>query len=428
MVSLENTLHLNTGNDWQKQVHLLWVCQLVAIAALEMSGPFWPVYLRQLGVSSDASLQFWSALIYMVPLIGAMLTAPLWGRLGDRIGHKYMILRALFALGLTQILITFSNDPLVIVIVRFVQGVFAGSIAATQAYALNASPDHKRSYVMGRLQSAVAAGSLCGPLIGGWVIDQWSMNHVFTTGAFACLFMLMVMIFRLPDQQPSSQRVLQRSHQDPSHDSSFDSSHSKSAQKLKKANAVDINDRFRINLYLLLLVILVAQIAKRMPSTFFALYAEQYLSASALLVGGLYAATGLSVLLAAPYWGKFFDGISLSQRIRWLTGISMAAALTLLLQAWVVEVWLCFILRLLWGVWLAALLPMLFAVLSVQAEQQHLGQTIGVGNSATKLGGLLGISIGALAAAALGNQYAFIAIAVTYLALAGMLLFANKAP
>ena len=63
-----------------------------------MGTPFWPIYLRDLGHLSPPELAAITTLVYAGPLLTALVTTPFWGRLGDRLGHRPMVLRALLAL------------------------------------------------------------------------------------------------------------------------------------------------------------------------------------------------------------------------------------------------------------------------------------------------------------------------------------------
>ncbi len=41
--------------------------------------------------------------VYVGPMLGIILTSAFWGRIGDRYGHKLMMIRALAGLSLTQL-------------------------------------------------------------------------------------------------------------------------------------------------------------------------------------------------------------------------------------------------------------------------------------------------------------------------------------
>ena len=59
--------------------------------------PFVPLYIAELGVSDVGEIALWSGLtLGATPAITA-ISAPLWGRVGDRYGSKLLVLRSLGA-------------------------------------------------------------------------------------------------------------------------------------------------------------------------------------------------------------------------------------------------------------------------------------------------------------------------------------------
>lgn len=155
-----------------RALRLLIVIQFVSMGAMEMSGPFWPLQIQHLlGPEGAGYTAMLSALVYAGPMLAAMLLTPVWGRLGDRTGHKPMIIRALLALALCQGLAAITNDPWLLVAIRVMQGALAGFLAAAQAYALACCDSSRRGHTLARLQSATAVGSLIGPVLGGWLMD-----------------------------------------------------------------------------------------------------------------------------------------------------------------------------------------------------------------------------------------------------------------
>lgn len=118
-------------------LRLLVCIQLVSMGAMEMSGPFWPLQIQKLlGIANAQYTGLLSSLVYAGPMMAAMVLTPAWGRLGDRTGHKPMIIRALLALAVCQALAAITFDPWLLVGIRVAQGALAGFIAAAQAYAL----------------------------------------------------------------------------------------------------------------------------------------------------------------------------------------------------------------------------------------------------------------------------------------------------
>ena len=156
----------------------LFALQLVAMGAMEMSGPFWPLHLRRVGGLAPSTLAWASALAYAGPMAMAMCTTPWWGRLGDKVGHKPMLLRALLALAATQWCIAATDSVAMILAVRLLQGGLAGYIAAAQAYGARLVTRAERGALMAQLQAATAIGSVAGPVLGGWLFDAWGFQSV----------------------------------------------------------------------------------------------------------------------------------------------------------------------------------------------------------------------------------------------------------
>lgn len=358
----------------QRSLLLLWWLQCLSMGAMELTGPFWPLHLRTLASLSDQALALTTGLIYLGPLLAAMVSAPFWGRLGDRLGHKPMVIRALLALALTQALAAFTDSIAVLVVVRLVQGACAGFIAAAQAYALRLSDADRRGAVLGQLQSATALGSLLGPLLGGLALSWLDFRALFLGTALLCLLCAavgarwLVVVPTVAAAAPTDRKALAR------------------APLVDGARG-------------LLLVMLFVQCAKMMPQIYFTLFTTQVLQLSPLTTGLCYAASALTLMLSAPAWGHYFDRLdepAARQRLTLVTGL---AALTMLAQALATGVMSLLIARLLWGVTLGALLPVLHTLLLRQVDPAQHGQRLGQSTAVAKAGALLGTGLGALSLA-----------------------------
>jgi MFS family permease len=366
----------------------LFVIQLLSMGAMEMSAPFWPLHLRSLGQLSQPALAWASAVAYAGPLFSAMLLTPLWGRLGDRIGHKPMLLRALLALALTQWWIAGSDSTAMVLTARIVQGALAGFIAASQAYAAGLVRTDRRGSLMARLQIATALGSALGPLAGGWLFDhvgfRW-LNLVATAICFGCA----IAAWRLlPAATPAPRKTTQEA---------------------------ESHRHFPLGMIQgLLIAILLVQAGKMMPQSFFGLYTEQVLHAPGWLTGLCYGATAIGLCIAAPYWGKRFDAMPYAAVLREAERICWLNVAVVALQAVSRDPALFVLARLLWGVCLAALLPVFYGLLSRNAAQWQLGRVLGAGHSASKAGALAGAGIGGMALAWMPLEHLFWMVAASY--------------
>jgi MFS transporter, DHA1 family, staphyloferrin B biosynthesis exporter len=380
----------------------LFIVQLVSMGAMEMSAPFWPLQLRALGQLSPQALAWASSLVYAGPLAMAMCFTPLWGRLGDRIGHKPMLLRALIALSITQLMIATSDDTWTLLAVRLLQGALAGFIAAAQAYGACIVAGDKRASLMAKLQVATAVGSIIGPLIGGYLFDAVGFRSMNVVASALCLICAIVAWFIFPAALPMPHKGDTNTQ----------------PQKPFAVGAV----------YGLLLGIILVQTGKMMPQTFFGLFAEQVLHTPGWVTGLCYGATALGLCVAAPLWGKHFDTRSSTTVLRQVEWICWACAAIVAVQASSQNIILFIVTRVVWGICLAALLPVFYALLSRQAGTQDQGRALGAGNSAAKAGALIGAGAGGLVLAWIPIQYAFWPVVAIYaIAAIGLRLIRQKA-
>lgn len=366
----------------------LFAIQLVSMGAMEMSGPFWPLHFRALEALSPQALAWASGIAYAGPMVMAMCFTPWWGRLGDRVGHKPMILRALLALAATQCWIALADSVALILCIRLVQGALAGFIAAAQAYGTTLVAKEGRASLMTRLQVATATGSVAGPVLGGWLFDVQGFRIVNLAAAAVCLACAVVAALVLPAGSGSQSKP--------------------AAAKVSRSSVL------RGVVGGLLSGIVLVQAGKMMPQSFFGLYADDVLHLSRQATGWCYGATALGLCLAAPFWGKRFDRLGREQVLRQVEWICWACVGIVALQALARGIALVLLARLLWGICLAALLPVFYGLLSREAANGEQGLVLGAGNSAAKAGALVGAGLGGVMLAWVPVEHMFWPVAGVY--------------
>ncbi|HEX5454747.1 MAG TPA: MFS transporter [Stellaceae bacterium] len=99
----------------------------------------------------------------------AMVMAPLWGRLSDRIGRRPVLMASMLAAALAYCWLAFADALWMVFAARAFAGACAGNIAAAQAYIADVTPPEKRARGMGMIGAAFGLGFIIGPVIGGVV-------------------------------------------------------------------------------------------------------------------------------------------------------------------------------------------------------------------------------------------------------------------
>lgn len=129
--------------------------------------PFLPLYFEQLGMRDPAEIALWSGLSLGVTPGMTALLAPLWGRVADRRGNKFLVLRSLVCFVITMVLMGLATQPWHIFGLRVLQGFFAGYGALAVAMAAQAAPRDQMARAIGTVQTAQRLGPALGPAIGG---------------------------------------------------------------------------------------------------------------------------------------------------------------------------------------------------------------------------------------------------------------------
>lgn len=382
--------------NWKTQLNLMWFGQTILIAMLAMSLPYWPLYISQLGDYTPQQIRFWSAAIYIAPFVSSTFSSPVWGKLGDKYGYKPMVIRACLGLFITQTLILLFSNVFMIFLFRLLQGVLAGFIVAAQSWALAISPDHERGATIGKLQSATAVGNLIGPLLGGIIATYGGYHSIFSSSSVICAAITVLFLFFLQNTDNKDK-------------TQADAGTSSEMSRLSYLQRQILS---------ILFVIIIIQLARAMITPVFSLFVTEQLGGTDITVGVLYAATGLMIFMTAPSWGRFFDHfIQQNQPIHLVVTLLLFICAGLqVLHAYAYTATTIFILRLLWGICLGALLPVMLRLLVDNASQHKHGFYLGLGNSATKFGNLLGIITGALIEANFGYANSFLATALLYVA------------
>ena len=169
---------------WQRNLAVLWIGELIAIAGFSVTLPFLPYYVQELGITQMDQVAFWSALVAASQAVTMALVAPVWGSLADRYGRKIMVVRAMFGGAIIIACMGFVGNVYQLVVLRAIQGFLTGTVPAATTLVASSTPPERRGFAIGLLQMAIYLGGSVGPLIGGLIADSMGYRPTFwVTGA-----------------------------------------------------------------------------------------------------------------------------------------------------------------------------------------------------------------------------------------------------
>jgi MFS family permease len=368
---------------WKRNLFVCWFGIFVAAIGMSQIAPVLPLYIHHLGVHSTSSIAQLSGFAFGVTYLISAIFSPIWGHVADKVGRKPMILRASLGMALLIGCMGFAPNVYVLIGLRLLEGVITGfSTACTALIATQTDKEHA-GYALGTLSTGSIAGSLLGPIIGGFIEENLGFQPVFfITGALLLIAFILTAIFVKE---------------------SF-------VRQDKKANSInkiweDIPEKGLTIILLVTFFILSLGLYSIEPIV--TVYVTQLTKGTAnvaLLAGLAFSASGLANIISAPRLGRLSDKIGAHKVI--LIAL-IVAGIIYIPQAFVKNPWQLIGLRFLLGFAIAGLNPSINTLVKKITPDALTGRVFGFTMSAGYLGVFGGSVLGGQVAAYLGIKFVF---------------------
>ncbi len=142
-------------------IFLVVFIDLVGFGIIIPLGPY-------LGTQVGAT-PFEIGLLMSIYSIMQFIFAPMWGRLSDRLGRRPIILTSLLGGAIAHTLYAYSDSVWMLFLGRGLAGFFGANISAAMAYIADVTDKKNRSKGMGLIGAAFGLGFILGPPIGGFL-------------------------------------------------------------------------------------------------------------------------------------------------------------------------------------------------------------------------------------------------------------------
>jgi MFS family permease len=175
----------------------------VAMLGMNIIAPILPAYAVTMGASS---LEL--GMVQAAFSAAGILTLLFVGRLSDRLGRKLFLHSGLAILVLASAGLMFANQPLHLILLRFVQGLGASVyLSISQAYMGDGVRPGTEGRWRGYFNAVLFAGMGAGPLVGGLAKDAFGISTTFLALAVLNFLGLIAVLSFL--QEPSRKTPVQ---------------------------------------------------------------------------------------------------------------------------------------------------------------------------------------------------------------------------
>ena len=365
---------------WKRTVYISLVCVFCTAFGVSQLAPILPLYFHDLGVQTPEAMSLWSGLATGATYIIVCLAAPFWGRVADKKGRKITLIRSSFGMALCNILIAFQTTPEGVVLIRLIQGLVSGFYSASITLIASESPIERTGWALGLLASANLAGSLIGPLLGGYIADTVGIRNDFIiVGTLMGLAGVLATIFIHENYvpQPNPEKL--------------------SIRKLKE-QIPEFNSIVALCVASFIYAICIMSL-QPVISVYIKGIVPSDTENLAFIAGAVFSAMGIAQLMSSSPLGKLVDKIGPRKVL--VVSLIYVGILNIP-QAYVSDVYQLAIIRFLQGFGLGGMLPALNTYLSSKTPREFTGQVFSYNQSCLFFGYFLGSIGGASLMAWLG--------------------------
>jgi DHA1 family multidrug resistance protein-like MFS transporter len=203
------------AETWRRNQIAITVAGGLVFFGFTLVMPFFPFYVRSLGVHDMRQVALWSGVyLTITPLIAASL-GPLWARVGEKVS-KTMVHRVLFTIALHWGLMYFARTVWHVLALRVLLGLFSGFATMSVALVTHGCPKERLGHSVGTLQAVQILATAFGPFVGGVLAHAIGIRATFlvTCGMCATAWLFVLLLYHdtaaAPDEDEAGPVVLQQ--------------------------------------------------------------------------------------------------------------------------------------------------------------------------------------------------------------------------
>jgi DHA2 family multidrug resistance protein-like MFS transporter len=151
-------------------------------------------------LATAATQVLWIGDIYSLVLAGLLVTM---GSLGDRIGHKKLLLCGATAFAIASVATAYAPTAGLLIGARALLGVAGATLAPSTLALIRVlfERPRERSVAVGIWASAFSAGAVLGPLVGGLLLEHFWWGSVFLINVPVSVVLVVGGVVLLPEQR-----------------------------------------------------------------------------------------------------------------------------------------------------------------------------------------------------------------------------------
>ncbi len=362
---------------WRRNLIICGVGSFLTCCGISLVVPFLSIYIQQLGVKDLGQVEQFSGIAFGITFLSGIVMSGFWGRLADRKGKKAVLMVTSLGLSLVSFLFLTVSNVYVLIFYRFLQGLVTGFMPAATSFVAKEMPEEQVGKSLSFLTTGATAGSLLGPVLGGYLEELLGIRNVFLFTALMLFLSFLSVALFLTERKTETPTRPQENHVSGSFWSGL------------TAKYVVIG---------VLVSSCLLNMANQSIEPIVTLYVKQLLKNSgdasghaSLIAGLVVSCTGFGIVLASFVWAKRIDHIN---QIRVMSIALLIGSGLFVIMGFAANVWVLMLLRFSFGVAQAAILPIGSFLLKKSSDESVLSRVFSYNQAFQYAGLVLGPQLG----------------------------------
>ncbi|HYO87076.1 MAG TPA: MFS transporter [Candidatus Limnocylindrales bacterium] len=194
---------MNRRRSFDRRLAILFAIVFVNFLGAGMVQPVLPLYAsREFGASPELI-----ALLLSSFFMAQFLAAPFLGRLSDRTGRLPVLIGSQIGTVISFGLMALSTSIGGLFAARIIDGITGGNIIVAQAYITDITTREKRTQSLGLIFAAFGLGNIFGPALGGTIAAAFGAHGTFFVAALVSILTVTLTRLFLRESLPPERRA-----------------------------------------------------------------------------------------------------------------------------------------------------------------------------------------------------------------------------
>jgi DHA1 family multidrug resistance protein-like MFS transporter len=206
--SVQNPKHSWSSMFSYPMVPFMFITSFVVIGCMQSIDPIMILYVKS--AMNIENVEMVGGIMFAAAALGTIISAPLLGRIGDKRGHKEILIASVAMMAFIYLLQSMVHNPVLFIILRFLMGMTVGGLMpSVSAFLSKMTPKEIQGSLYGFNSGVMSFGSVSGAVFGGLLANFVGFTYIFYSIASLLFLHSILLVFMFKRNQSKISQVLE---------------------------------------------------------------------------------------------------------------------------------------------------------------------------------------------------------------------------